>query len=225
MIEMPADLAKTAELVGYTPLAIDEDKLHSLSESWRTVEKVVRWQADGPMKAPGTVWDPTTSWARGHDRPLDAFVDFYENYPRNHYHSIAAQAPAVAGALNNMAGIVVSHKRAAYKALQTAYDQLSRGGHMLGGAYYKVGFIHIKGEDGADGDADVAAINAASEFVQKLNHQTQMSINQQANIIAQATKALDRVSDNATKTINSLPGGSAKPGDLLDYDSWVASGS
>jgi hypothetical protein len=209
MIEMPAELAKTAELVGYTPLDIDEDKLQFLSKIWRSVENIFQRQADAPLETPGTFWDPTTQWVRGSDRALDAFVDFYENYPGHHYASIAAQAPVVAGALNNVAGIVISHKRAAYKALQAAYDQLSRRGHMLGGAYHTLlGIIPIKGEDGDDGDADVAAINVAMQFVRKLNSQTQASINQQANIIAQATKALDRVSDNATKTTSALTGGS-----------------
>jgi hypothetical protein len=225
MIKMPADLAETARLADYTPLDIDEDKLHSLSKSWGSVEKVLQRQANAPIETPGTVWDPTTPWVRGNDRPLDALVEFYDNYPRNHYYSIAAQAPAVAGALNNIAGIVVNHKRAAYKALQSAKDQLSRGGHMLGGAYHKVLFFHIKGENASDGDADAATVVATKEFLQNLNHQTQVSIDEQAKIIALATKALDRVSDNATKTMNSLPGGSeytAHPPD--DYDYWVSTG-
>ncbi|GAB2846747.1 hypothetical protein GCM10027176_58060 [Actinoallomurus bryophytorum] len=166
---MPADLAKTAELVGYTPLAIDEDKLQFLSKIWRSVERIFQRQADAPLETPGTFWNPTTQWVRGSDRALDAFVE-----------------------------------------LQAGYDQLSRRGHMLGGAYHALlGVIPFKGEDGDDGDADVTAINVAMQFVPKLNSQTQASINQQANIIAQATKALDRVSDNATKTTSALTGGSA----------------
>jgi hypothetical protein len=223
MIKMPADLTETAKLVGYTPLAIDEDKLHSLSKSWGAVEKIFQQEANAPMETPGTVWDPTTSWVRGNDRPLDAFVEFYDNYPRNHYYSIAAQAPAVAGALNNIAGIVINHKRAAYKALQSAKDQLSRGGHMLGGAYHTVLFFHIKGESESDGDADSATIVAAMGYLRKLNQQTQISINEQASILAQATKALDRVSDHATKTMNALPGGSAYTAvPPFGYDDWAS---
>lgn len=171
------------------------------------------------------MWDPNTSWERGKDRPLDAFVEFYENYPRNHYYTVAAQATAVAGALNNIAGIVVSHKKAAYETLKTAKDVLSRGGHMLGGAYHTVLFFHVHGESESDVDTDSAAIKTAMDSLKKLNQQTQDLIDAQVKIITSATKALDGVSDNATKTTGALPGGSEYTRTSPDdYKFWVRSG-
>ncbi|MGI5232710.1 hypothetical protein [Actinoallomurus sp. CA-142502] len=225
MIKMPDDLVETARLVGYTPIAINEDKLTSLAKSWGVAEKTFKNMVDQPMKAPGSVWDPTTTWERGNDRPLDAFTDFWENYPRKHFHTVAAQGPVVAGALNNIAGIIAGHKKAAYETLKSTKDVLSRGGHMLGGAYHTVLFFHVKGESESDVDTDSAAINAAMDSLKKLNQHTQDLIDAQVKIITAATSALDGVSDNATKTTGALPGGSDYAKSTPDdYQYWVSSG-
>ncbi|WP_345459390.1 hypothetical protein [Actinoallomurus oryzae] len=222
---MPDDLVETARLVGYTPIAINEDKLASLAKSWGKAEGVYKAMVDTPMKASGTVWDPTTTWERGNDRPLDAFTEFYENYPRKHFHTVAAQGRAVAGALNNIAGIIANHKTAAYKTLKVAKDVLSRGGHMLGGAYHTVLFFHIHGESESDVETDSAAIRTAMDSLKKLNQHTQDLIDAQVKIITSATKALDRVSDNATKTTGALPGGAEYVKTAPDgYQFWVESG-
>jgi hypothetical protein len=231
MIKMPDDLAATAHLVGYEPLTLDEDQLNALSKKWEIASAYFRNQADWPKIQPGTVWDPQTSWVRGHDRPLDAFVDFYENYPRKHLYSVAAQAPAVAGALNNVAGIVVSHKRAAYQALDAAKNDLSRGGHLFGPKYLKVlgARLYLPGVQGAYGedvDADFATVDALREQLRQLNERTQASIDVQVKIIEQAGAALDRVADNAAQATNVLPDGpqTVSSGAPSTYEHWVEYG-
>jgi hypothetical protein len=231
MIKMPDDLAATAHLVGYEPLTLDEDQLNALSKKWEIASAYFRNQADWPKIQPGTVWDPQTSWVRGHDRPLDAFVDFYENYPRKHWYTVAAQAPPVAGALNNIAGIVVSHKRAAYQALEAAKNDLSRGGHLFGPKYLKVLGAHlylpgVQGAYGEDVDADFATVDALREHLRQLNHRTQASIDAQAKIIEQAGAALDRVADNAAQATSVLPDGplTVSSGAPSTYEHWVEFG-
>ncbi|WP_285583012.1 hypothetical protein [Actinoallomurus iriomotensis] len=220
---MPDDLVETARLVGYTPIAINEDKLTSLAKSWGVAEKTFKNMVDQPMKTPGSVWDPTTTWERGNDRPLDAFTDFWENYPRKHFHTVAAQGPVVAGALNNIAGIIAGHKKAAYKTLKSVKDVLSRDGHTLGD--HTVLFFFHRGISESDADTDSAAITAAMDSLKKLNRHTQDLIDAQVKIITAATSALDGVSDNATKTTGALPGGSDYAKSTPDdYQYWVSSG-
>jgi len=72
MIKMPDDLAATAHLVGYEPLTLDEDQLNALSKKWEIASAYFRNQADWPKTQPGTVWDPQTSWVRGHASPVAA---------------------------------------------------------------------------------------------------------------------------------------------------------
>jgi hypothetical protein len=231
MIKMPDDLKATAHLVDYEPLTLDEDHLNALSKKWESASAYFRNQADWPKTQPGTVWDPQSSWVRGHDRPLDAFVDFYENYPRKHCYSVAAQAPPVAGALNNIAGIIVSHKHAAYQALGAAKNDLSRDGHMFGSKYLKVFGAHlylpgVQGEYGEDVDADFATVDALREHLRQLNQQTQASIDTQVKIIEQAGAALDRVADNAAQATNVLPDGpqTVSTGAPGTYEHWVEHG-
>jgi hypothetical protein len=231
MLKMPDELAETAKFAGYQPPDLDEDILHELAKRWTTAADYFNKSADWPKEQPGTVWDPTTSWERGKDRPLDAFVDFYENYPRKHYYTVAAQAAPVAGALNNVAGILLSHRKAAYAALDAARKDLSRGGHMFGPKYITVLGMHLylpglTGEDGDLVDEDFATVDALKEHLGQLNRQTQQQINAQVKIIDQADAALDRVADNAAKATAPLPDGPAHvaAGNPDSYEQWVKTG-
>lgn len=177
------------------------------------------------------MWDPNTSWERGKDRPLDAFVEFYENYPRKHYHTVATQTGPVAGALNNIAGIILSHRKAAYAALEAARKDLSRDGHMFGAKYVTVLGMHLylpglTGEDGDLVDEDFATIDTLKGHLGRLNQQTQQSINAQVKIIDQAGAALDRVADNAAKATAPLPDGPdyVSAGNPDSYEQWVEHG-
>jgi hypothetical protein len=231
VLKMPDELAETAKLAGYQPPGVDEEILHELATAWTTAAGDFTANADWPMKQPGTVWDSNTSWVRGKDRPLDAFVEFYENYPRKHYHTVAAQTGPVAGALNSIAGIILNHRKAAYAALEAARKNLSRDGHMFGAKYVTVLGMHLylpglTGEDSDLVDEDFGTVDALKDQLGRLNQQTQQSINAQVKIIDQAGAALDRVADNAAKATAPLPNGPeyVSSGIPSSYEHWVEHG-
>lgn len=225
MASLPTDLLATAKLVEYRPLPLNADGLHKTSKLWLQMAEACLKKADDPTKKPGTVWDVNTSWQRGNDPALDAFVAFFDNYPRTQYHDAAKLSPKIAAALNNLAGIAASHHTAANKALKAARDELSKSGHMLGGSYHTVLFFHVHGESGSAADADSAVITKTMAYLKKLNEQTKALINLQTSVIDALIGSLQQISDNARKATATLPGGAKYVKESkYDYDWWRGEG-
>lgn len=228
MIKYPKDLIKTAELVGYKPMTLNEDVIGDLSKYWLRVGKIIKQETDWPKKETSTIWDPNVIWSHGHDRPLDTFVEFYDDYPIKHGHDAAAQAPTISGALNSVAAIVTTHKYAAIAALKVAKDHLSGNGHILGSQFHSILGIHLQRYTSHDQE-DRQTINTVSNYLSRLNNQTTSDIDTQVKIISKASATFDSIIGNIAATVASLRGASkdikssAKYRDYRDYDSWLSS--
>ena len=232
MIELPDDLIDTAKLVApdYTFPVLNEDGLHLHSKSWLASQDVAKGMVDIPMKQPGTIWDASMPWVRGHDRPLDAFVEFWENQPRAHHYRLATEAVAVAGALNNIAGVIGNHKRAAIKILKAAKDDLSRDYHLLGARHvyfgYHTGHQTLGNETSERRQEDLKTIADTKAALQKLDKTTRDDIDRQVVIIDKAAIAVGHVSEAAWKIVDGLPGKKPwmKYGGPKSYEDWVTFG-
>ena len=231
MIEYPKDLAGTMELVGYKPLTLNEDVIADLSKYWLRAGTIISGETDRPKKDPDAIWK--ASWSRGHDRPLDAFVEFYDSYPLKHGHDAAAQAPKISSALNGVAAIVTAHKHTAITALQTTKKYLSGNGHILGPTFHSFLGVHLQRYTSHDQE-DRKTISTASDYLAALNNETTSEIDTQTKIINMASANFDGILRNIAATVESLRGvpqymkqEAQNPRDRnygwFDHDSWLDS--
>jgi hypothetical protein len=212
-IKFPDDLTQVAKLLQYTTWPhLDEDLIHTHAKEWLGSANDFKRIVDYPAAAQAdTIFDPNSDWSRGHDMPLDTFMDFWRNNPEANYHAAAAQAPAIAGALNNVAGIVVSHKVAAINALQNAKDTLSQQYHLLGDSENSFfGFFGTHGTETLATESadrrkqDETTITVTSGYLQKLTGDTQQALDNQLKIIDKARDAFDGISSSVTKLSGDL---------------------
>ena len=138
-IDLPSDLQDTVRLLYATSESgwvrwpsIDEEQMGVYAQSWLDAAKTLTATVDDPMTTSGTIWNSTISWERGDDKALDAFLNFWTEYPHAHYHSAASQATAVAWALVSSAKIIVHYKHAYQGFVRAAKDELTQDYHALG---------------------------------------------------------------------------------------------
>jgi hypothetical protein len=236
MIDLPSDLVTTVRILVVMSdqdqascawPAIDEDQIGVHARSWSDAATTLTSTVQDPMTVRGTIWLPTTPWAAGNDKPLDAFINFWMQYPYAHYSLAAKQATATSGALNNIAGIIKSYKISFIKIVQATKNELSRTYHALG-ASHTVGFFHTGGEAnlpyGAmsleNGDnfstiapnesagrasEDQAAINSCVSQLVKLATTVRQDIALQVRTIDLANGAMDSIKKNAAQAGAALP--------------------
>jgi hypothetical protein len=232
MIELPSELQDTVRLVYATTRDqrvqwpdIDEDQMAVHSASWSDAAKTLTGTVETPMAAKGTIWIPTTPWQAGDDQPLDAFVNFWMNFPYMHYKLAAKQASAVSGALNNAAGVIKSYKVAYIGYVQTAQSELVQDWHALGSTHWYSPFstevsIPNGGWSAAYGETlqqiapneaggrlaqDQTAIGTCKQNLQNLSDSTHQKLAVHAKIIDQATTVLSGIAKNAQQAVAVLP--------------------